>query len=638
MQKHVLLYFLTLILISCGQNHETPATIAEDLGEPKEVSIIPMPLDISELGKNYKIDLTSTIYFHGRQDELQSTAQYLEERIEQATSNSTLQRSNEKSDEKGIHFILNQTPDPTLGKEGYTLIADENLKITANEPAGIFYGVQTLLQLLPADIYGGKGELTELIIPAVEITDVPRYEYRGMHLDPCRHFFSVAFTKRYLDYMAYHKLNKFHWHLTEDQGWRIEIKKYPKLVELGSKRSGTLILDHDTPWSAQQYDTIPVEGYYTQEDIKEIVAYAANRHIEVIPEIEMPGHSTAALVGYPQLSCTGGPFEVLQRPGVIPDVYCAGNDSVFTFLKDIIDEVVELFPSQYIHIGGDECPKERWEACDKCQKRMHDNNLSNEQELQSWFISEMEKYINEKGKTIIGWSEIMEGGIAPNAVLQSWLGTTAGVEAAKEEHKAIMSPYQFLYFDGIYVDKAHKKMEPFGQTYCWTNTEKVYSFDPTPDTIPAEYKSYFIGAEATMWTEFITTEEHLEYLLMPRISALSEICWTMKDRKDLEGFLNRLDQQYIRFDQMGANYRVPHPIVPDTISISITDSIKIEHSSELVEIRYTMDGSDPDENANLYSSPFKVAEGGLLKTRAFMANGKISSIATALVLIDTTDL
>ncbi len=635
MSRLIILFILSsFAIVSCSDSAETHPIEIEDLGDPKAVSIIPMPLEITKLNKNYKISNSTTIYLHGSEDKLTGIANYLKDRFEAAVSNTSIKISNETSEEKGIHFIINDAIDMDLGEEGYRLESDNNLIITANEPSGVFYGVQTLFQLLPPEVYGNEQKEIELIIPSVKISDTPRYTYRGMHLDPCRHFFSVEFTKKYLDYMAYHKLNKFHWHLTEDQGWRIEIKKYPKLVEMGSKRSGTLILNHDVKWDEQKYDTIPVEGYYTQDEIREIVQYAADRFIEVIPEIEMPGHSTAALVGYPQLSCTGGTFEVLQRPGVIPDVYCAGNDSVFVFLKDIIDEVTELFPSQYIHIGGDECPKERWEKCDKCQKRMADNGLKNEHELQSWFISEMEKHINEKGKTIIGWSEIMEGGIAPNAVLQSWIGTDAGIEAAKEQHNAIMSPYQYLYFDGTYVDRAHREMEPFGQTYCWTNTEKAYSFDPTPDTIPAEYHQYFIGAEATMWTEFIKTEAHLEYMLMPRISALSEVCWTSKEQKNLTQFLIRLDNQYGRYDAMGANYRIPHPIMADTLFITTGDSVKIGNSSGITEIRYTLDDTDPTENSQLYSEPFLATENATIKARAFSPNGKSSSIASSLIVIE----
>ncbi|MBT3209274.1 MAG: family 20 glycosylhydrolase [Bacteroidetes bacterium] len=616
---------LIFILLSCKESkHHVGVLKAE---------IIPKPQSIVELGHNYIISKSTKIYVNETNDELKGVAKYLKKRIETSVQGASIAIVTNASSEEGIHLILNNEPDTLLGEEGYTLSSENNLLIKANTSAGIFYGVQTLLQLLPVEIYSKESKNFDLILPAVNIFDKPRYAYRGMHLDPCRHFFSVEFTKKYLDYMAYHKLNKFHWHLTEDQGWRIEIKKYPKLIEIGSKRKGTLILNHDVSWKEQKYDTIPVQGYYTQEQIFEIIQYAKERFIEVIPEIEMPGHATAALASYPNLSCTGGPFEVLQRPGVIADVYCAGNDSVFVFIKDIIDEVVELFPSKYIHIGGDECPKDRWKECSKCQNVIKREGLENEHELQSWFITEIEKYINSKGKTLIGWSEIMEGGIAPNAVLQSWLGTSAGIEAAKQKHNAIMSPYQYLYFDGIYVDKKHKKMEPFGQSYCWTNTEKVYSFDPTPDTIPQKYHSYFIGAEATMWTEFIKDESHLEYMLMPRISALSEICWTNKEQKDFADFSNRLDKQYMRYDQLETNYRIPHPIIPDTIFVDNSEKINIINPTGITNVRYTLDGSIPDENAKLYTGPFFITESKRLKARCFNQNGRGSSIATSIIIM-----
>jgi hexosaminidase len=437
----------------------------------------------------------------------------------------------------------------------------------------------------------------------------------------------------YLDYMAYHKLNKFHWHLTEDQGWRIEIKKYPKLVEIGSKRGGTIILDHNVSWNEQKYDNIPMEGYYTQEEIKEVIQYAKERFIEVIPEIEMPGHALAALASYPQLSCSGGPFEVMQKWGVTEEVYCAGNDSVFVFLQGVIDEVVTMFPSKYIHIGGDECPKKRWEKCPKCQSVIKEEGLANEHELQSWFITKMEKYINSKGKTIIGWSEIMEGGIAPNAILQSWIGTASGVAAAKEKHQTIMSPYSHLYFDGIYVDRLHRKMEPYGQTYCWTNTEKVYSFDPTPDTLSVEFHPYFIGAEATMWSEYIKNEDHIEYLLMPRISALSEICWTQKEQKDYADFSNRLDRQFLRYDQLDVNYRIPHPVMPDTIMISNDEKVSIRNPTGITEVRYTLNGEEPNIKSNLYSIPIPIMDTTVIKAAGFHPNGRKSSIAKTVVII-----
>ena len=623
--RNLLLLIIAIIILlpSCSNN---------DLGSAKKASIIPKPVELIELEYNYKISDNLTIYLSEEDKGLAIVANYLKERIEFSVADVEVNILLDKNDDQGIHLIL--TDDDELGKEGYLLNTDGNISIQGNSAAGIFYGVQTLFQLLPTEIYGSQPRDFDLILPAVKIKDNPRYSYRGMHLDPCRHFFSVETTKRYLDYMAYHKLNKFHWHLTEDQGWRIEIKKYPKLIEIGSKRKGTLILSHEVKWDEQKYDTIPVEGYYTQDDIREVVQYAKELFIEVIPEIEMPGHSTAALAAYPHLSCTGGPFEVLQRPGVIDDVYCAGNDSVFVFMKDIIDEIVELFPSEYIHIGGDECPKSKWEECQKCQKRMKDEGLANEHELQSWFISEIEKYINSKGKTLIGWSEIMEGGIAPNAVLQSWQGVKAGIEAAKQGHKAIMSPYQYLYFDGIYVDRKYAEMEPFGQKYCSTNTENAYSFEPTPDTIPNEFHKFFIGAEATMWTEFIKTESHLEYMLMPRISALSEICWTQKDLKDYANFKSRMNNQYLRYDEMGINYRIPHPEVADTIYLKAGELVTIDNPTGVTEIRYTLDETEPTINSLLFSKGFNIKENTMLKSRCYNKKGRGSSVFISVIIVE----
>ena len=621
----VVMASLVCMLASCSEK--------KDLGEVKEVRIIPQPQSVEEMGFNTEILGTSTIYLNEKNVELLGVARYLKNRIESSLLDANIEIKKGLG-KTGIQLMLNKEADDSIGAEGYRLSSGKSVRISANTSAGIFNGVQTLFQLLPAQIYGSSPVDFDLILPAVHIVDQPRYAYRGMHLDPCRHFFSVEFTKKYLDYMAYHKLNKFHWHLTEDQGWRIEIKKYPKLVSVGSKRKGTLILNHEVNWKEQRYDTIPVEGYYSQDEIREIVQYAAERFIEVIPEIEMPGHATAALASYPSLSCTGEQLEVLQRPGIIKDVYCAGNDSVFTFLKDIIDEVTELFPSKYIHIGGDECPKDRWMECAKCQQRIKDHELADEKELQSWFISQMESHINSKGKTLIGWSEIMEGGIAPNAVLQSWIGTSAGVEAARQKHQAIMSPYQYLYFDGIYVDRAHRQMEPFGQTYCWTNTEKVYSFNPTPDTIPEAYHPYFIGAEATMWTEFIKTEKHLEYMLLPRLSALAEICWTEEEHKDLDNFKQRLDRQYARYDELGVNYRIPHPEASDTIRIKKGEKVTLSNPTGITQIRYTVDGTGPDSTSPIYTQPIEVHESLSLQARSFLENGRASSTKTVVVIIE----
>ena len=624
MRKFLILFITPILLfISCSNLQKSKS----------DISVIPRPVELTDLGYVYKIPSDLIVYFDGSVAETEYVVEYLKNIIEKS-SGEKITLKNSPASSEGIHLVINKDYDEILGDEGYKLSTDGDINITANTPNGLFYGVQTLLQLMPPEIFSDKKKDFKMTVPAVKIIDNPRYSYRGMHLDPCRHFFSVETTKKYLDYMAIHKLNTFHWHLTEDQGWRIEIKKYPKLTEIGSKRSGTLILTHDIKWADQKYDTIPVEGFYTQEEIKEIVQYAKERFINVIPEIEMPGHALAALASYPELSCAGGPFEVMKIWGVSDDVFCAGNDSVFAFLRDVIDEVCELFPYNYIHVGGDECPKVRWEECKKCQKRMKDHGLANEHELQSWFISEMEKYINSKGKTLIGWSEIMEGGIAPNAVLQSWQGVEAGVEAAKQHHKVIMSPSQYLYFDGINVDRKYALMEPIGQKYCWTTIEKTYSFEPTPDTIPADFRDYFIGAEATMWSEFISTEEHLEYMLMPRISALAEICWTPKELKDYDDFSKRLDKQYLRYDNMGANYRIPNPEMPDTVLLKDNLKIGIYNPSEVMQVRYTLDNTTPDINSNVYSDSISISESGVIKAACFNKEGRQSSVWTCIVIED----
>lgn len=617
--------FIFLCLVSCVDSNQEYSKGTTD--------IIPKPLSLTDLGAYHAISHSATIYLVEDNEAVNKVAHYLKNQIEQSNAKAALNIKVEETDNPGIHLLLNSDYDNELGQEGYRLNSSNSVRIVANTAAGLFYGVQSLLQLMPVQVFSGEAQSYTMTIPSVDITDRPRYAYRGMHMDPCRHFFSTEATKRFIDRLAYHKLNKFHWHLTEDQGWRIEIKQYPKLAEIASKRKGTIVLDHETGWDDNKYDEIPVEGYFSHEQIREIIQYAGDRHIEVIPEIEMPGHALAALSAYPEFSCNGGPFEVMQKWGVSKDVFCAGNDSTFVFLKNVIDEVAELFPSEYIHIGGDECPKDRWKSCVKCQKRMKDEGLHDEHELQSWFIKEMEKYINSKGKTLVGWSEIMEGGIAPNAVLQSWIGTSAGIEAAKQKHKAIMSPSSHLYFDGIHVDPKYARMEPYGQRYCWTNLEKIYAFNPTPDTLPEEYHEYFIGAEATSWSEYIKTEDHLEYMTLPRISALSEITWTENDLKDYDDFLERLNTQYLRYDQMGVNYRIPHPVVKDTFNLQ-NEEIEIVNPSQITEVYYTLDGSEPNTNSSVYQVPFKVDSSCFLKAISINKTNRKSSTSSSIIIVE----
>ncbi|MCK9255398.1 MAG: beta-N-acetylhexosaminidase [Bacteroidales bacterium] len=431
--------------------------------------------------------------------------------------------------------------------ESYNLDIDKDgIKLSSPDYNGLFLGFQTLRQLFPPELEA-KEKPETVKLPYVSIKDSPRFKYRGMHMDVCRHFFSVEDVKTYIDMLVMHKFNILHWHLTDDQGWRIEIKALPKLSSIASTRRGTVIKQN---WG--EYDEIPVSGIFTQEQIREIVEYAEDRFITIIPEIEMPGHALAALAAYPELGCTGGPYEVCRTWGVFDDVFCAGNEETFKFFEKVIDEVVELFPnSPYIHVGGDECPKVRWEECPKCQQRIIDENLADEHELQSYFVTRMEKYINSKGKRIIGWDEILEGGLAPHATVMSWRGTEGAVAAAKLGHDAILCPTNYCYFD--YYQSEDKENEPLA-ICCYISTEKVYSWEPIPDSIPEYQRKHFLGVQANLWAEYIKDFSHLQYMAFPRMTALSEVAWCTERDPDYAQFKKRLQVMFKRYDKAGYNY------------------------------------------------------------------------------------
>lgn len=429
--------------------------------------------------------------------------------------------------------------DTVTPPEWYSLtVRRDGITVTAPTEEGLYRGSRTLVQLLEQ----GRDTGT---LPCLSITDWPRFPWRGMHLDVSRHFFPIDFVKKYIDLLARYKMNSFHWHLTEDQGWRIEIMKYPKLTEVGAWRNGSQI----GPYAAQTFDTLRYGGFYTQEQIREVVAYAAERHITIVPEIEMPGHAMAALASYPHLGCTGGPYEVQRGWGVFDEVFCAGNDSVFTFLEDVLTEEMDLFPGEYIHIGGDECPKTRWKECAKCQGRMQTEGLKDEHELQSYFIQRIEKFVNAKGRKIIGWDEILEGGLAPNAAVMSWRGTEGGIAAAKARHHAVMSPGSHCYFDHYQGDPANEPVAIGG----YTTVQKVYSYEPIPEALNEDEAKYILGAQGNVWTEYILTPEHVEYMAVPRMLALAEVLWTPKKRRDEADFMRRLEAEFPRLEEMGVN-------------------------------------------------------------------------------------
>ncbi|VAW15864.1 beta-glycosyl hydrolase [hydrothermal vent metagenome] len=508
----------------------------------QETAIIPKPSNLQIKQGEFILGQGNTLEFNTSDKNLSRIAGFFNEYLELYYGFKLSENG------KGKPISLKITTNDTLGSEGYRLnVGREGIFISANKPAGVFYGIQTLKQLLPVET-GSKG----LPIPAVEIEDTPRFQWRGNMLDVGRHFFPVSFIKKYIDILAMYKLNIFHWHLTEDQGWRIEIKKYPELIEISHWRDQTVV--GHARWS-YEYDGIGYGGFYTRGQVKDIVKYAADRFITVVPEIEMPGHSSAALAAYPGLGCTGGPYKVQERWGIFEDVYCAGKEETFKFLQDVLDEVCELFPSRFIHIGGDECPKKAWEKCPDCQKRIKDEGLKNEHELQSYFISRMDKYLTSKGKRLIGWDEILEGGLAPQATVMSWRGIKGGVEAAKQGHDVVMTPTTNLYFD--YYQSQNRDNEPLA-IGGFLPLEKVYSYEPVPEELTPEEAKHILGAQANLWTEYVATTKKAEYMLLPRLCALAELAWTPKEGKDYTDFLIRLDTDYKRLEMAGINFRNHH--------------------------------------------------------------------------------
>ena len=490
------LIILALISISCSNNELKKCN----------TNIIPLPKEMIIENGTFELNKSISIEFD---DLFNIEGEFLERILSDQFKLDTGQNGKVLSLKKMNNYI----------KEGYQLKVNRNdISIEASSREGIFYGIQTLIQLMELNKYENDIEL-----PTCKINDSPSFKHRGMLLDCCRHFFDKKVIKKYIDLLAQYKMNKLHWHLTEDQGWRIEIDKYPKLTSIGSQRKD----------SSGVYG-----GYYTKEDIKEIVDYAKNKHIEVIPEIEFPGHSQAAIAAYPQLSCTGKPIDVATEWGVFKDIYCAGNDSVFTFMEDVLSEVIELFPSSFIHIGGDEAPKTRWENCPKCQKRMIEENLKDEHELQSYFIKRIEKYLNSRGKTLIGWDEILEGGLAKNAVVQSWRGMNGGIEAAKHGNKVIMSPTSHAYFD--YSIKS-------------TDMKQVYHFDPIPTELDSIQKQLVLGGECNLWSEHIPDEKKLDEMVFPRMLAMSEVLWSYPKERNYDTFLARADNHAHLLRSYGVN-------------------------------------------------------------------------------------
>lgn len=482
--------------------------------------------------------------------------------------------------------------------------------ISATSESAAFYAVQTLLQLAEENQITGS-------IPALEIKDYAKFTYRGAHLDVCRHFFTVDEVKLFLDYLSRYKLNKFHWHLTDDQGWRIEIKSHPKLTSIGGYRAVTEDVKDSKLTKDGRYG-----GFYTQEQIKDVVAYAKKLQIEVIPEIEMPGHAQAALAAYPELSCTGGPFQVGTSWGVMDDIYCP-KEETFALLEDIIDEVITLFPSHYIHIGGDEAPKTRWKTCAHCQELIKKEGLKDEFELQSYFIKRMEKYINGKGKSIIGWDEILEGGLAPNATVMSWTGIAGAIHAAKAGHDAIMTPVSHMYLDYY---QGNPQSEPLAFN-AELRLDKVYSFNPIPKELNATEAKHILGPQANMWTEYITDFKHVQYMLFPRLLALSEVAWGTSDPAAYKSFEQRVIHEFAYLDKMNINYS---KAIFELNGHIVSKEGKMYYELSTIKqdgtIRYTNDGSAPNAQSPVYQGPILVDKTMTILAASFANDRMIGSV------------
>ncbi len=591
-------------------------------GTPEEVkvynqgiNVIPAPQSLVQHDGYFKLGNGTS--FGAASPEAKTIAEFFAAKMRTATG------YNIQVGEKGNITLNLDVAADVPNEEGYTLeVTNQGATVTAKTAQGLFYGMQTFMQLLPAEIESAqKVSGIAWQAPLVSVKDAPRFGYRGIHIDPCRHFMPIENMKKYIDVLSLFKINRIHWHLTDDQGWRIEIKKYPKLQEIASKRIEGEGFEHG--------------GYYTQEEIKEVVKYAADHFIEVIPELELPGHEMAAIAAYPELSCKGEPGTPRIIWGVEDIVMCPGKEDMFNFLEDVIDEMVPLFPSEYFHIGGDECPKISWKDCPKCQARIKaegltaDKNHTAEEKLQSYVIQRMEKYLETKGKKIIGWDEILEGGLAPSATVMSWRGEEGGIAAALMDHNVIMTPGG----NGMYLDayQGDSKIEPV-TIGGYTPLEKTYSYNPVPDTLASMGKgNYVLGVQGNTWAEYMYTEEIREYMIFPRIIAVAEIGWTNLDRKDYKDFERRIENAYVRLDEHNMGYHIPLPEQPNGSCdfVAFTDKASLEFkTSRPVKMVYTLDGSEPTPASTAYTAPIEITETTTLKIASVLPSGKMSRVRT----------
>lgn len=584
-------------------------------GEKTEANyqVIPAPQEIVmaangefTLGNGVKI-----VYPEGN-EAMQRNAEFLAEYLQKATGK--VYQTVAGSEGKG-NILLQLAPDAEKPETYQLKVSGDGVVISGASEAGVFYGIQTLRKSIPVV------KNSTPVLANVEIKDAPRFGYRGAHFDVSRHFFTVEEVKNFIDMMVLHNMNRLHWHITDDQGWRIEIKKYPKLTEIGSQRKETVI-GHNSG----KYDGKPYGGFYTQEQAKEIVAYAAERYITVIPEIDLPGHMQAALAAYPNLGCTGGPYDVWTIWGVSDNVLCAGNDDVLTFIDDVLAEIIDIFPSEYIHIGGDECPKVKWQTCPKCQARIKalgiksDDKHTKEEYLQSFIINHGEKFLNAHGRQMIGWDETLEGGLAPNATVMSWRGEGGGIEAAKQHHDVIMTPNTYLYFDYYQTKDIENEPEAIGG---YLPIERVYSYEPMPASLTPEEQKYIIGVQANHWTEYIPTLAQLQYMCLPRWAALCEVQWSQPEKKNYQDFLTRLPRLIKNYQTEGYNYaKHVFDVTVDFQSNAETGAVDVRMKTiDDAPIHYTLDGTEPTAASPVAEAVLSIKENCTLKAMAIRPEG-----------------
>ncbi|MDO5978100.1 family 20 glycosylhydrolase [Flavivirga spongiicola] len=597
-KRHCFILLMILIITSCKDYK------SEHLAN--NISIIPKPVYLKQLEGGFL--LNDKTFFVSSNEEEDKIASYFNEKIKKSTG-FKLNINRKKSGTNNIIFKIDK--DLELNKEGYILnVSSDEIVVKSKHYQGLFYGMQTMMQLLPPEIESDViAPNVEWVIPNVEIKDQPEFGWRGLNLDVSRYFSSVDFIKKQLDILSLFKINKFHWHLTDDQGWRVEVKKYPKLTTISSKRKN---------------DDGSIYGeYYTQEDIKEVVAYAKERFIDVMPEIDVPGHVVAVLAAYPELSCAEKHLETRVLWGIDSNILCAGKENTFKFLEDVFEEIVPLFPFDYVHIGGDEVPKNEWESCQRCQKRIQDEDLKDESQLQSYFMTRVENMLKKHNKKIFGWDEILEGGISETANIMSWTGEEGGITSANAGHDVVMNPSKYTYIN-FYQGDHHVEPMAFG---AYISLKDIYNYNPIPSKIAEDKRKHILGSQASVWTEYAATDSIVEYQLYPRILAMAELTWTPTKDKNYENFLERLNNQYKRLDELDLNYHIPLPEGPLSNQVVFIDSVSLSFkTTHPVKMVYTLDGSNPTNSSKEYQEPINFTESKVLKIASVLPQGKMSSI------------